>query len=73
MVIIVVLALALLISLALFIQKVVYKRALEKRLGHRVRDEDVNSITAWMDATPAPRRAPTSRTTSAPEGKDARG
>jgi hypothetical protein len=65
-----VLALALLISLALFIQKVVYKRALEKRPGHGVRDEDVNSITAWMDARPARRPAPISTASSAPDGKD---
>lgn len=71
MIIIVMIALALLVSLGLFIQKIVYKRALEKRLGHRVRDEDVNSITAWMDATPAQRREPAA--SSAPEGKDSRG
>lgn len=40
------------IALFLFVQKVVYKRRLQKGLGRRVEDRELTSLTSWMEATP---------------------
>ena len=40
----------LVVSLFLFIHKLVYKRRMEKSLGRKVNDRELTSLTAWMDA-----------------------
>ena len=40
----------LLVSLFLFIHKLVYKRRMERSLGRKVTDRELTSLTSWMDA-----------------------
>jgi hypothetical protein len=40
------------VSLLLFIHKVVYKRRMERSLGRKVNDRELTSLTSWMEATP---------------------
>jgi hypothetical protein len=40
-------------SIVMFIQKVVMKGNLERGLSRRVQDNELTSITAWMNAGPA--------------------
>jgi hypothetical protein len=42
-------ALILLGSIVIFIRKVILKGQLEKGLGRRVKDNELTSISAWMD------------------------
>ena len=58
MIILVVIALVILISIVMFIQKVVLKGRLESRLGRRVKDNELTSIAAWMDASPESKPSP---------------
>ncbi len=39
-----------LVSLFLFVHKLVYKRRMERSLGRKVNDRELTSFTAWMDA-----------------------
>lgn len=39
------------IAILLFIQKIVYKRRLERGLGRKVADRELTSINSWMDAS----------------------
>lgn len=41
----------LIVSLFLFIHKLVYKRRMEKSLGRKVNDRELTSLTSWMEAT----------------------
>ena len=41
-----------LVSLFLFVHKLVYKRRMERSLGRKVNDRELTSLTSWMDATP---------------------
>ena len=40
----------LVVSLFLFLHKLVYKRRMERSLGRKVDDRELTSLTAWMDA-----------------------
>ena len=40
------------VSLALFVHKVIYKRRMERTLGRKVSDRELTSLTSWMDAKP---------------------
>jgi hypothetical protein len=40
----------LIVSLFLFIHKLVHKRRMEKSLGRKVTDRELTSLTSWMDA-----------------------
>ena len=40
------------ISLLLFVHKLVYKRRMERTLGRKVNDRELTSLTSWMEATP---------------------
>lgn len=40
------------VSLFLFVHKLVYKRRMERSLGRKVNDRELTSLTSWMDATP---------------------
>ena len=42
----------LIVSLFLFVHKLVYKRRMERSLGRKVDDRELTSFTAWMDAKP---------------------
>jgi hypothetical protein len=72
MVILIVIAVVLLSSLVLFIQKVTLKRRLGEGLGRQVKDHEITSITAWMDASPKSEPTPTVPTTPVLEKKDSR-
>ena len=39
------------VSLFLFVHKIVYKRRMERGLGRQVSDRELTSLTSWMDAT----------------------
>jgi hypothetical protein len=41
-----------LVSLFLFIHKLVYKRRMERSLGRKVSDRELTSLTSWMEAPP---------------------
>ncbi|HWW74643.1 MAG TPA: hypothetical protein VNZ44_04555 [Pyrinomonadaceae bacterium] len=43
------------VSLFLFVHKLVYKRRMERSLGRKVSDRELTSLTSWMDATPEAR------------------
>lgn len=43
-------ALIIIISLFLFVQKVIFKRRLQRGLGRKVADHELTSLNAWMDA-----------------------
>ena len=38
------------VSLFLFVHKLVYKRRMERSLGRKVTDRELTSLTSWMDA-----------------------
>jgi hypothetical protein len=40
------------VSLFLFVHKLVYKRRMERSLGRKVSDRELTSLTSWMDAAP---------------------
>jgi hypothetical protein len=40
------------VSLFLFVHKVIYKRRMEKSLGRKVNDRELTSLTSWMEETP---------------------
>jgi hypothetical protein len=42
----------LIVSLFLFIHKLVYKRRMERSLGRKVSDRELTSLTSWMEAPP---------------------
>ena len=44
----------LVIALIMFVQKVVMKNIMQKRLGRKVEDRELTSLTSWMAATPDP-------------------
>ena len=44
------------LGIVLFIRKLALKGNLERGLGRKVKDSDLTSLTAWMDATPEPKR-----------------
>ncbi len=39
-----------LVSLFLFVHKVIYKRRMERTLGRKVNDRELTSLTSWMEA-----------------------
>ncbi|HEX6182454.1 MAG TPA: hypothetical protein VFZ44_00990 [Pyrinomonadaceae bacterium] len=39
------------VSLALFVHKVIYKRRMERTLGRKVSDRELTSLTSWMEPT----------------------
>ena len=41
------------IAIVMFVHKVIYKNAMEKKLGRKVEDRELTSISAWMDDKPA--------------------
>lgn len=41
-----------LIALLSWVVKIIYRKRLERGLGRRVKDNELTSITAWMDAEP---------------------
>ena len=43
------------VSLFLFVHKLVYKRRMERSLGRKVSDRELTSLTSWMDAAPEAR------------------
>ena len=44
--------LVLITTIYLFAQKVVLKGRMQRGLGRKVKDNELTSINAWMDATP---------------------
>jgi len=42
------------VAIYMFIHKVIYKRMMQKRLGRRVDDRELTSLTSWMSAPDAP-------------------
>ena len=42
----------LIVSLFLFIHKLIYKRRMERSLGRKVNDRGLTSLTSWMEAEP---------------------
>lgn len=46
-----------LVSLALFVHKVVYKRRMERTLGRKVSDRELTSLTSWMEEPAADENA----------------
>ena len=40
-----------LVSIYMFIHKIVYKRVMQKRLGRKVEDRELTSISSWMQAS----------------------
>lgn len=40
------------VSLFLFVHKLVYKRRMERSLGRKVSDRELTSLTSWLDAAP---------------------
>jgi hypothetical protein len=40
------------VTLYLFIHKLVYKKRMQRRLGRKVEDRELTSITSWMEAPP---------------------
>jgi hypothetical protein len=42
----------LIVSLFLFIHKLVYKRRMERTLGRKVNDRELTSLTSWMEEKP---------------------
>jgi hypothetical protein len=47
--------LVLIISIFMFVQKVRLKSKMEGGLGRRVKDSELTSLSAWMDASASPR------------------
>ena len=41
----------LIVSLVLFVHKVIYKRRMERTLGRKVNDRELTSLTSWMEPT----------------------
>jgi hypothetical protein len=41
----------LIVSLALFVHKVIHKRRMERTLGRKVNDRELTSLTSWMGPT----------------------
>ena len=39
------------VSLGLFVHKVIYKRRMERTLGRKVNDRELTSLTSWMEPT----------------------
>jgi hypothetical protein len=68
MIFVILAALVLLISIVIFIQKVVLKGRLERGLGRKVEDHELTSINAWMDTSaqtnPAQDESPPAPSTS---------
>ncbi|HKP38064.1 MAG TPA: hypothetical protein VJT71_14500 [Pyrinomonadaceae bacterium] len=46
------------IALAMFFHKVAIKGSMEKKLGRKVQDRELTSITAWMDDGKGPKDSP---------------
>lgn len=42
----------LIVALYMFVHKVIWKRAMAKKLGRKVEDRELTSISAWMDDKP---------------------
>ena len=42
----------LIVAVFMFIHKVIWKRTMEKKLGRKVNDRELTSISAWMDEKP---------------------
>ena len=42
----------LIIAAVMFIHKLVFKSAMQKKLGRKVEDRELTSISAWMDDKP---------------------
>ena len=42
----------LIVAVFMFIHKVIWKRTMEKKLGRKVKDRELTSISAWMDEKP---------------------
>lgn len=38
------------VSLFLFVHKIIHKRRMERSLGRKVSDRELTSLTSWMDA-----------------------
>jgi hypothetical protein len=51
----------LIISLVMFVQKVVLKNAMQKKLGRKVEDHELTSISAWMDDKPSADQSKTAK------------
>ena len=42
----------LVIALTMFVHKLIFKSAMQKKLGRKVEDRELTSITAWMEDKP---------------------
>jgi hypothetical protein len=49
----------LVIALVMFVHKLIWKRTMEKKLGRKVADRELTSISAWMDEKPGSGSPPT--------------
>jgi hypothetical protein len=47
-----IIALVVVTTLVLFVQKVVMKNRLERGLGRQVKEHELTSLSAWMEAKP---------------------
>jgi hypothetical protein len=43
----------LVIAVVMFVHKLIWKSAMQKKLGRKVEDRELTSISAWMDDKPA--------------------
>lgn len=44
------------VSLLLFVHKIIYKRMMERKLGRKVQDRELTSLTSWMEDSPRDKR-----------------
>ena len=42
----------LIVALVMFVHKLIYKNRMQKKLGRKVEDRELTSISAWMDEKP---------------------
>ena len=42
----------LIIALVMFVHKLIFKSAMQKKLGRKVEDRELTSISAWMEDKP---------------------
>jgi ABC-type nickel/cobalt efflux system permease component RcnA len=47
-------AIIIIVAIYMFFHKIVYKRMMQKKLGRKVDDRELTSLTSWMNAPDAP-------------------
>lgn len=59
MIFIILAAMVVIISIYLFVQKVILKGRMERGLGRKVDDRELTSLSAWMNASPSSKQEDT--------------